>query len=183
MRQRAFPPVSPWTAAALDGLAILCFTIVGVVSHRGVLPPAALAEDALPLLGGWFAAALGFGLFACRTLRALLLTWAVGIPLGVLVRAAALGRLDEPRQLAFLVTTLVLSLVLVLAARPSSRWRSGATDGDTSSRSGPLPEPSGAGCRHGGIRLERPVVDDAPGRRTAGPRPIAVPSAATTFRR
>lgn len=100
-----------------DGVAILGFTVAGVVSHRGALPLSALAEDALPLLGGWFAAALAFRLYRRRTIRALLLTWAVGVPAGVLVRAAALGRLDEPRQLAFLATTLVLSLVFVLGAR------------------------------------------------------------------
>jgi hypothetical protein len=112
-----FPAIRPWGVALGDGLAILSFTIIGVVSHRHALPPSALAEDALPLLAGWFAAAALFGLYRRATRRALLLTWAVGIPLGVVVRAAALGRLDEPRQLAFLVTTLVLSLVFVLAAR------------------------------------------------------------------
>jgi len=117
MRRFAFPTVSTWVAVAIDGSAILAFTIVGIVSHRGALPASALAEDALPLLGAWFAAAVAFRLYERRTWRALLLTWAVGIPLGVLVRAAALGRLDEPRQLAFLATTLVLSLVFVLAAR------------------------------------------------------------------
>lgn len=103
--------------AAIDGAAILAFTIAGVVSHRGALPPSALAEDALPLLAGWFAASLLFRLYSRRTTRALLQTWAVGIPLGVLLRAAALGRLGEPEQLAFLITTLVLSLVFVLGAR------------------------------------------------------------------
>lgn len=109
--------MQPLTTALIDGVAILAFTIVGVVSHRGALPPAALAKDALPLLGGWFLAALVFRLYSRHTTRAFLVTWAVGIPLGVLVRAAALGRLDEPRQLAFLVTTLILSLVFVLGAR------------------------------------------------------------------
>jgi len=103
--------------AAIDGIAILAFTIAGVVSHRGALPPSAFAEDALPLLGGWFAASVVFRLYSRRNLRALLLTWAVGIPVGILVRAAVLGRLDEPRQLAFLITTLILSLVFVLGAR------------------------------------------------------------------
>ena len=103
--------------AVIDAVAILAFTTIGVVSHRGALPPSALAEDALPLLGGWFAASVVFRLYMRGTWRALLLTWAVGIPVGVLVRAAALGRLDEPRQLAFLLTTLILSLVFVLGAR------------------------------------------------------------------
>jgi len=117
MRRFAFPSRPPWIVAAADGLAILGFTLAGIVSHRGAIPPSAVAEDALPLLGGWFAAAAVFRLYGHATWRAFLLTWAVGIPVGVLVRAAALGRLDEPRQLAFLVTTLVLSLVFVLAAR------------------------------------------------------------------
>lgn len=117
MRHFAFPPVRPLALAVSDGVAILAFTILGVVSHRGSLPPSALVENAVPLLGGWFAAAFAFRLYGRPTSRALLLTWAVGIPVGVLVRAAALGRLEEPRQLAFLATTLVLSLVFVLGAR------------------------------------------------------------------
>jgi len=117
MHRLAFPPVRPWVLAVIDGVAILAFTIAGVVSHRGALPPSALAEDALPLLAGWFAASVLFRLYSHRTPRALLLTWAVGIPVGVLARAAALGRLDEPRQLAFLLTTLTLSLVFVLGTR------------------------------------------------------------------
>ena len=117
MHRFGFPPIRPWVTAVTDGAAILAFTIAGVVSHRGALPASALAEDALPLLGGWFAASVVFRLYRRRTWRALLLTWAVGIPVGVLVRAAALGRLDEPMQLAFLLTTLILSLVFVLGAR------------------------------------------------------------------
>jgi hypothetical protein len=112
-----FPPVPARILVGADALAIVAFTIAGIVSHRGSLPPSALAEDTLPLLAGWFAAAAVFHLYARRTRRSLLLTWAIGIPLGVLVRAAALGRLDEPRQLAFLTTTLILSLVFVVAVR------------------------------------------------------------------
>ena len=117
MHRLAFPPVRPLIVAAIDGVAIFAFTVAGVVSHRGALPPSALAEDALPLLAGWYAASLLFRLYSRNTAQALILTWAVGIPLGVLVRAAMLGRLDEPRQLAFLLTTLILSLVFVLGAR------------------------------------------------------------------
>ena len=117
MTRLAFPTVSPQALAGADAVAILAFTIAGILSHRGSLPPSALAEDTLPLLAGWFAAAAAFHLYRRHVWRALLLTWIVGIPLGVLVRAAVLGRLDEPRQLAFLTTTLILSLVFVIAAR------------------------------------------------------------------
>jgi len=117
MSRLLFPPVSAGILAAADGLAIAAFTITGILSHRGSLPASALAEDAVPLLAGWFAAATAFRLYAQRTRHRLLLTWVIGIPLGVFVRAAVLGRLDEPRQLAFLATTLVLSLVFVISAR------------------------------------------------------------------
>jgi hypothetical protein len=112
-----FPPVPARILIAADGLAVVAFTVVGIVSHRGTLPLSALLEDTLPLLAGWFAAAAVFHLYTRPTRRSLLLTWVVGIPLGVLVRATVLGRLDEPRQLAFLATTLVLSIVFVVAAR------------------------------------------------------------------
>ena len=117
MTRLAFPTVSPHAHAGADAVAIVAFTIAGILSHRGSLPPSALAEDTLPLLVGWFAAAAAFHLYPRRVWRALLLTWIVGIPLGVFVRAAVLGRLDEPRQLAFLTTTLILALVFVVAAR------------------------------------------------------------------
>jgi hypothetical protein len=120
--------VSRRTLVLADGAAITVFTVIGMLSHDGTVSGAGLAEDALPLLAGWFAAAAAFRLYATRTTRALLLTWAVGIPVGVLVRAAALGRLDEPRQLAFLATTLVLTLAFVSVARAAlpAGLRSGA---------------------------------------------------------
>jgi len=113
------PPVAPRLLAVADAAAITAFAVIGIVSHTGSVSLAALAEDAVPLLAGWFAAALAFRLYARRTNRALLSTWAVGIPLGVVARAAALGRLDEPRQLAFLATTLVLGATFVFVARVS----------------------------------------------------------------
>ena len=117
MRPSLSPPASPTVVALADGTAIVVFALIGIFSHTGDVTPAALLEDALPLLAGWSAAAAVFRLYARATARALLLTWAVGVPLGVAVRAAVLGRLDEPRQLAFLATTLVLTLVFVAAGR------------------------------------------------------------------
>lgn len=117
VRLSLFPPLRPATLAAADTLAIAAFAAAGIVSHTGAVSLRAVAEDVVPLLAGWFAAAALTRLYRARTVRALLLTWAVGIPAGVAVRAAALGRLDEPRQLAFLATTLVLTLAFVASAR------------------------------------------------------------------
>jgi hypothetical protein len=120
VRRLFFPALQAGLLAAGDAVALTAFAALGIVTHRAALPLSALAEDALPLLVGWFAAALVFRPYHHRTWRPLLLTWSVGVPLGVLLRAALLGRLDELRQLAFLVTSLVLSLVFVLAARAAA---------------------------------------------------------------
>ena len=50
-----FPP--PRIAAACDAAALVLFAVIGLLSHRGGVSGHGLARDALPLLGGWFAAA------------------------------------------------------------------------------------------------------------------------------
>ena len=78
------------------------------------------ARDALPVLGGWFAAALVFGAYRNPSTRTLLLTWIVGVPLGILIRALALGRDPDGDQAVFLGISLAFTLLFVLA------WRAGA---------------------------------------------------------
>lgn len=136
MRPSAVPALAPRLLAALDALAIVAFALVGMLSHRGTVSGAGVAQDAVPLLAGWFAAAAASGLYRRPARRALLATWAVGIPLGVLVRAAVLGRLDEPRQLAFLATTLAVTLAFVLATRSTASLIAGRRRGRPARRPG-----------------------------------------------
>jgi hypothetical protein len=93
-----------------DALGILTFATVGLLSHDHV-------RDALPVLGGWFAAALVFGAYRNPSTRTLLLTWIVGVPLGILVRALALGRDLDGDQAVFLGISLAFTLLFVLAWR------------------------------------------------------------------
>jgi hypothetical protein len=120
MSRLLLPPLRARALAVLDGVAILAFTVLGILTHRGALPPSALAEDALPLLAGWYAAAAVLGLYREPAVRVFLLTWGCGLTAGVLLRAAILGRLGEARQLAFLATTLVLGLAIVGGARAAA---------------------------------------------------------------
>jgi hypothetical protein len=106
----------PATLMASDAVAILAFVTVGLISHDG-LSAAGYARDALPILGAWFAAAALFGTYRHGGWRRLLAAWAVGIPLGVLIRALVLGRTLDGDQLAFLGVTLVTSLLFVLLLR------------------------------------------------------------------
>jgi hypothetical protein len=103
--------------AAADALAIVAFVTVGLVSHRHGVSATGYARDALPLLGGWFGVALALRTYRAGGTRRLLATWAVGIPLGVLIRALVLGRSLNGSELAFLGVTLAFSLLFVLGLR------------------------------------------------------------------
>ncbi len=100
-----------------DALGILAFATVGLLSHDHVLSLSGYVRDALPVLGGWYAAALVFGAYRAPGWRTLLLTWIVGVPLGILVRALALGRSLDGDQAVFLGITLAFTLLFVLAFR------------------------------------------------------------------
>jgi hypothetical protein len=102
-------------AIASDAAGIVVFAIVGLISHRA--SPLAFFHDALPLLGGWFAAAFALRLYVRPTVARLLATWAIGITAGVLVRALILGRHLGRHEAAFLAVSLVFTLLFVLAAR------------------------------------------------------------------
>jgi hypothetical protein len=109
-------------AAASDGAAIVVFAVVGLVSHGASVT--AFAHDALPLLFGWFAMALAVQLYASPSVGRLLVTWVVGITAGVLLRALVLGRDLNGKQAAFLATSLVFTLLFVLALRAATAlWR------------------------------------------------------------
>jgi Protein of unknown function (DUF3054) len=100
-----------------DAAGILAFATVGLLSHDHALSLAGYARDALPILAGWYVSALVFGAYRSPSRRTLLLTWIVGVPLGVLVRAVVLGRSLNGDQAVFLVITLAFTLLFVLASR------------------------------------------------------------------
>ena len=99
--------------AASDALAILVFVTIGQVSHHGGVSATGYAEDALPFLACWFAAA---ALFRNRFLP----TWLVGISAGVLLRAAILSHWYA-NELAFWLVSLVTVGVLAGAGRLALR--------------------------------------------------------------
>jgi hypothetical protein len=110
-----FPP--PRFAIACDTAAIVVFAVIGNLSHHGDVSVRGLARDVLPLLGGWLAAALMFGLYRQPTLWRLAATWLVGVTAGVVVRAAILGHTNAGKGASFLAVALVFTLLFSLAAR------------------------------------------------------------------
>src|SRR5712671_4836611 len=109
--------MAPRLLAASDALAIVAFVTVGLVSHEHGVGATGYARDALPILGAWFGVAALLGTYRDGSLRRLLATWAIAVPVGVLVRGLVLGRSPDSDQVVFLGVALVFSLLFVLALR------------------------------------------------------------------
>ena len=108
-------PQAPRVAS--DAVAIVLFALIGVLSHENGLTVLRLVENAGPIGGGWFVAAVVLGAYRRPGWRTLLPTWLIGVIGGVLVRAGILGRDLDGSQAAFLITTLIVTLVLVVGLR------------------------------------------------------------------
>jgi hypothetical protein len=109
--------VSGRTLALVDAAAILIFVTIGLFSHHGGVSARGYARDAIPLLAGWFAAAWAFRAYTRPGLWRVVATWAVGVTLGVAVRALVLGRAWNGKEAAFLAVALVTVGLLVAALR------------------------------------------------------------------
>ena len=126
--------------ALLDTVAILVFATVGLASHDHGLSATGYARDALPILGAWFAAALVLRTYVVQRPRRVLATWALGVPVGVLVRALVLGRSLGGKEATFLGVALVSILLFVIVLRsaivlvPRARRSPGVASRETGSR-------------------------------------------------
>src|SRR5580765_6266343 len=106
----------PALLATSDAVAIVAFVTIGLISHDGISASGYL-QTALPMLAAWFAVAALFHTYRDDGIRRVLATWAVAIPLGVLIRGLVLARSPDGDQLAFLIVTLVFSLIFILGLR------------------------------------------------------------------
>jgi len=107
-------------AVAADVLAIALFATVGQLAHDRTLSLAGYGRDALPILAAWLAVGVAVRLYEEGGRRRLLVTWAAGVTLGVVLRGLALGRSLDGSQVAFALTTLAFTLVFVAAARTAA---------------------------------------------------------------
>lgn len=110
---------SPSATTLLAGdLAALClFAVLGLLSHEHGVTLSGLARTAGPLVGSWLAAAAVVGAYRRPGLGTLLATWALAVPVGVLVRALVLGRDVDGGTAAFLGVALGVTLALLLLSR------------------------------------------------------------------
>ena len=105
-----------------DCAALVTFALVGLSSHDKGIGLHGLARDALPVVAGWLIAAGLFDLYKRGGRLRFLRTWFVGITGGTLVRGLVLHRhVLGVRYLTFLLVSLIVTLVFLLAWRGTYR--------------------------------------------------------------
>jgi hypothetical protein len=103
--------------APTDAVAIIVFATVGLISHHKGISLRGYARDALPIMGGWFGAAILFRMYVTHRQTRVLATWLVGVTAGVLVRALILGHSLNGKEATFLGVALVFVLLFVYLLR------------------------------------------------------------------
>jgi len=113
-RSRALPPVA---LALGDAAVFVLWAALGLARHAEGITAAGLARNAGFVALGWFAVAPFLRTYARPGFRTLVPTWAAGVTLGVVIRWIALRRPLVEDELVFLLVTLAVTLVLLLAWR------------------------------------------------------------------
>jgi hypothetical protein len=111
------PNRSAAVLAPTDAVAIVVFATVGLLSHHKGLSLRGYARDALPIMAGWFGAAILFRTYITHRQKRVLATWLVGVTAGVLVRALILGHSLNGKEATFLGVALVFVLLFVYLLR------------------------------------------------------------------
>lgn len=121
-------PVSPFVLAAGDAVAFVLFAAIGLASHDEGITAAGIVRNAGPVLAAFAAVAPFARTYTRPGIRSLLVTWAIAVPAGVVIRAIALDRPADGSQVTFGIVTMIATAVLLLAwrgiAAAASRARS-----------------------------------------------------------
>ncbi len=101
--------------AVADLVALLGFSVAGAAFHGVEVSWDVVLRTFLPLAASWLSAAALLGTYRRGGWPVLAATWAMAVPVGILLRQALLGRLASPGTWPFLlVGTAVSGLLLAL---------------------------------------------------------------------
>ena len=104
--------------AAGDVVALLIFTIVGLLNHKDGVTAVSLLKVVGPILIVAVPAALLFGTYRRVAISTLLPTWVVSIPIGILIRKAMFHTPETWGSTGvFMGVALAFTLVFLLAWR------------------------------------------------------------------
>lgn len=108
--------------AIVDSVALAAFAMIGLLSHGKAVDGRGLLRDLVPVLVGWLVVAAIAGTYRHGGARTFLTAWLVGVGGGAVIRGLLLHRhVLGGRYLTFVVVTLVVTLLLLLAGRAALR--------------------------------------------------------------
>ncbi|HJT37466.1 MAG TPA: DUF3054 domain-containing protein [Actinomycetota bacterium] len=109
--------------ASGDVVALLVFTIIGLVNHEDGVTAAATLKVMLPIIAIGALAALVFGTYSRPAISTLLPAWAISVPSGILIRKALFGTPSSWGSTGvFIGVALAFTLLFLLAWRLLARF-------------------------------------------------------------
>jgi hypothetical protein len=105
----------------LDATALLLFVAIGLAQHDEGAAATLLLRNVVPLFAAWFLVARVAGTYSRPGIRTLLTTWAIAIPVGLLLRTAWVGSPHGLEILVFLGVGLAFTLLFLLIGRALAR--------------------------------------------------------------
>lgn len=100
-----------------DLVALPAFVIAGMGSHRTGSELAIFARNAVPVVLAWLIAARLLGTYRPPAFVSMFATWAVAVPIGVIVRSAIAGSLGDDGFWVFLGVALAFTLLFLGVGR------------------------------------------------------------------
>jgi hypothetical protein len=103
--------------ALADAVALVTFVAVGLRSHRiGAIAEVA-ARNAVPLAVTWIVVSVAVGTYRRRDLSSLVITWAIAVPVALLVRTWWVGSPQGGRIVVFVAVGLAFTLLFLVLGR------------------------------------------------------------------
>lgn len=103
--------------ALADAVSLVTFVAVGLRSHRiGAIAEIA-ARNAVPLAVTWIVVSVAVGTYRRRDLSSLAITWAIAVPVALLVRTWWVGSPQGGRIVVFVAVGLAFTLLFLVLGR------------------------------------------------------------------
>ena len=101
----------------VDAFALIAFVLVGIRSHHEGGAATLFLRNAVPLLVAWFVAAAVVGTYRRPSMRTLLITWVLAVPVGLIARSLVIGSPTGGRLVTFLGVGLAFTLLFLVVGR------------------------------------------------------------------
>jgi hypothetical protein len=100
-----------------DAVALVVFVLTGAASHHDAGFLVVVARNLLPLGAAWIVAAILLGTYRRLSWAALGQTWAIAVPVGILVRSWIVGSPTGGELVTFLLVGSFFSLLFLMIGR------------------------------------------------------------------